>query len=255
MPLIGVPALYVSQMGWQLLATRATPALAITVSFALIAWGLRAVSKSGAMAGAAVTFVIFVAMGFQGFVAVLLVFAVTYVSTHFGHSQKERLGIVQSDGRTAAQVFANVAVAAMSCAPVLFYPHARIVLFAGACAALAEAAADTVSSEIGQAFRVPTYMITTFSRVAVGQNGGISVIGTASGVIAACLIAIASGFMGLVPINYLLIVALAGIGGMLFDSVLGATLEGPGRLGNNSVNFLSTVFAACCGILFTYWLV
>ena len=31
---------------------------------------------------------------------------------------------------------------------------------------------------------------------------------------------------------------------MFFDSVLGATLENRGKLGNDSVNFVSTVFAA-----------
>jgi uncharacterized membrane protein len=38
---------------------------------------------------------------------------------------------------------------------------------------------------------------------------------------------------------------LSGIAGMLLDSVLGAKLQRPGRLGNDSVNFVSTVFAAC----------
>jgi uncharacterized protein (TIGR00297 family) len=254
MSLIGVSAQQFYQSGLQSLAIRSTPALAITISFALIAWGLRAVNKSGALAGATVTFVVFVAMGLEGFVVVFLVFVLTYISTRFGHSQKERLGIVQSDGRSAGQVLANVAAAAISCGPVLFYPHSRTVLFAGACAALAEAAADTVSSEMGQAFRFPTYMITTFSRVPVGQNGGISVVGTANGIVAALLIAMASTFAGLIPVSCFFIVAVAGMGGMLFDSVLGATFEAPGRLGNNSVNFLSTVFAACCGILFTYLL-
>jgi uncharacterized protein (TIGR00297 family) len=255
MSLIGLAALQVSQKGLQALAIRTAPALAITISFALIAWGLRAVNKTGALAGAMVTFVVFVVMGIQGFFAVLLVFVLTFVSTRFGHSQKERLGIVQPEGRSAAQVLANVAAAAMTCGPALFFPHSRTVLFAGACAALAEAAADTVSSEIGQAFRFRTYMITNFARVPAGQNGGISLVGTLSGVVAAMVVAAASSYMGLVPSRWLIVVALAGIAGMLFDSLLGATLERPGRLGNNSVNFLSTVFAACCGILFTYLLV
>ena len=36
----------------------------------------------------------------------------------------------------------------------------------------------------------------------------------------------------------------AGIAGMALDSVLGATLENSGRMGNDSVNFVSNVFAA-----------
>jgi uncharacterized membrane protein len=40
------------------------------------------------------------------------------------------------------------------------------------------------------------------------------------------------------------LIAVAGVAGMLFDSVLGATLENRGTMGNDSVNFVSTVFAA-----------
>ncbi len=40
--------------------------------------------------------------------------------------------------------------------------------------------------------------------------------------------------------------------GTVVDSLLGATLERPGRLGNNSVNFSSTAFSAALaiGVLF-----
>jgi len=40
-----------------------------------------------------------------------------------------------------------------------------------------------------------------------------------------------------------LIVAVAGVTGMLFDSLLGALFERKGYLNNDAVNFLGTVFA------------
>jgi uncharacterized membrane protein len=40
------------------------------------------------------------------------------------------------------------------------------------------------------------------------------------------------------------VIAFAGIGGMFLDSVMGATWEGRGKIGNDTVNFVSTVFAA-----------
>ena len=40
---------------------------------------------------------------------------------------------------------------------------------------------------------------------------------------------------------------------MLFDSVLGATLERKGLLGNDGVNFISTVFAADAALLISWW--
>ena len=48
-------------------------------------------------------------------------------------------------------------------------------------AALAEAAADTVSSEVGQATGRGAYMITDFRDAPIGTNGAISVEGTLAG--------------------------------------------------------------------------
>ena len=51
-------------------------------------------------------------------------------------------------------------------------------------------------------------------------------------------------FFQVVSWNWTPLIALAGIAGMFFDSVLGATWENSGKMGNDSVNFVSTVFAA-----------
>ena len=45
---------------------------------------------------------------------------------------------------------------------------------------------------------------------------------------------------------------LSGFAGMLLDSILGATIERPGRLGNNSVNFISGAFSAFVAILIAF---
>jgi uncharacterized membrane protein len=44
------------------------------------------------------------------------------------------------------------------------------------------------------------------------------------------------------------IVVLAGAAGLFFDSLLGATLERRGWLGNDLVNFASTLFAAALAL-------
>ena len=54
--------------------------------------------------------------------------------------------------------------------------------------ALAEAAADTVSSECGQAFSDRARLITTFEEVAAGTDGGVSLVGTLTGACAALLV-------------------------------------------------------------------
>jgi uncharacterized protein (TIGR00297 family) len=115
-----------------------------------------------------------------------------------------------------------------------------------ALAALAEAAGDTSSSEIGMAFAGRTWMITTFKPVPAGTDGGISLFGTIAALLGAASVAVAAVTTGLVPFDQIAIIILAGFSGTLVDSLLGALLERRGWLDNNLVNLLST--AAAVGI-------
>jgi uncharacterized protein (TIGR00297 family) len=109
---------------------------------------------------------------------------------------------------------------------------------------LAEAAADTVSSEIGQVLCGQPRMITTLRRVEAGTDGAVSLVGTLAGVAAAGIVA-AVGAWALGGDRTLFAVSCAGgVFGLFFDSLLGATLEGRGWLNNDAVNFLSTASAA-----------
>jgi len=119
-------------------------------------------------------------------------------------------------------------------------------------AALAEAAADTTSSEVGQAVSESAYLITGFRAVPVGMNGGISVAGTLAGVAAALAVAAVCGVTHMIARYWLLPVAAAGAGGMFVDSLLGATLERRRWLNNDAVNLLSTLAAALFAF-FLYW--
>ena len=104
--------------------------------------------------------------------------------------------------------------------------------------ALAEAAADTVSSELGQVFGPHPRMITTLRQVESGTDGAISLIGTLAGVVAAAIVA-AAGTFALRGGRTMFAISCAGaVFGLLFDSLLGATLEQRGWLNNDAVNFL-----------------
>ena len=111
-------------------------------------------------------------------------------------------------------------------------------------AALCEAAADTVSSEIGKAAGRRAHLITNFHSVPAGTDGGITFQGTLAGIIAAWIVAAVASSFNVITGFWLLPAMLSGIAGMLLDSVLGAKLQRPGLLGNDSVNFISTAFAA-----------
>jgi uncharacterized protein (TIGR00297 family) len=122
-------------------------------------------------------------------------------------------------------------------------------MLAACVAALAEATADTVSSEMGQALGGRTLLITTGKVVTAGTDGGVSVAGTACGALAAAVV------VGVSPLAHSPGAAIGVFGaacaGLIFDSVLGATVERLGWLGNDLVNFASTVFAAAVG----WWIV
>lgn len=190
-------------------------------------------------------FVLILGAGILGFVPLGTVFLLTLVTTRWGYQRKQRLGVAERGrGRTASQILANLCAAAFCALPMIRFPQFRQVLLVAALAALAEAAADTVSSEVGQAIADRAYMITDLRAAAIGTNGAISVEGTLSGCIAASMVACVSAAVGVVPWHWTPVVAVAGVAGMFLDSVLGATWENSGRMGNDAVNFVSTVFAA-----------
>jgi uncharacterized protein (TIGR00297 family) len=122
-------------------------------------------------------------------------------------------------------------------------------LLAAAVAALAEAAADTVSSEYGQAAARPTFLITSGQPIAPGTDGGVSLAGSVSGVLAATLVVATCVAGGAVPASAFLPLVLAGSLGMVVDSFLGALWERRGRLSNNTVNLLGTCSAATFAFL------
>jgi uncharacterized protein (TIGR00297 family) len=125
--------------------------------------------------------------------------------------------------------------------------HARIapvMFFDLGLAALAEAAADTVSSELGQLLSGHPRMITTLRKAEPGVDGAISVGGTVAGIAAAGLVAVAGAWALNGGLQMLAVSWIAGTFGLFFDSLLGATLEQRGWLNNDAVNFLSTGSAA-----------
>jgi uncharacterized protein (TIGR00297 family) len=203
------------------------------------------VTDGGAIAGVLVAFVLMLAAGFSGFIPLLMLFTLTVISTAWGHKRKQRLGVAEhKKGRKASQVLANLGAAALCALPVIWFPALAELLFIAAVAALAEAAADTVSSELGQATARSAYMITDFRDVPIGTNGAVSIEGTISGCVAACIVAWISAVVGFVDWHWTPVITFAAIGGMFLDSIIGATWENSGKLGNDAVNFISTVFAA-----------
>jgi uncharacterized protein (TIGR00297 family) len=139
--------------------------------------------------------------------------------------------------RNARQVLANGGAAAAA-ALLGSWPA-----FAGAIAA---AASDTWATEIGAHSRTAPRLITTWVSVTKGTNGGITLRGTAGGVLGAVMIAALAWVMGPRDLRLAGVVAGAGVAGMLIDSLLGATVQGPDDrwLDNDGVNLAMTLAGA-----------
>jgi len=242
-------------------------AVGLSIVLALITWKVRAATPAAAATGAVIacnlifsTLVVPYEPWHTALVPVLAVSLLAFGTTALGRTRKEGLGTAESrKGRSAAQVAANLGVAALltgelgqtSIANSHWFAHyglqagvAQMVLFTAGLAALAEAAADTVSSEAGQVFGGRPRMMTSFEAVAPGVDGAVSVVGTFAGVAAAALVAAAGVYAFRGDREMFLAACAGGIFGFLFDSLLGATLERQGLLNNDAVNFLSTTAAA-----------
>ncbi len=257
--------------------------LGVSLLFALAVLALGAATPGAAFAGAAITAwlmfstTVFTPTAFTpslalhyapwrtALVPVLALFALADLATRLGREEKENLGTAERrGGRTAAQVAANLGVAALVSSPLAqswlgdtgwFSSRAALapaVLLAAGLAALAEAAADTVSSEVGIALNLVLggrpRMITSLRPVEAGTDGAISLAGTLSGVAAAGIVA-GVGAWALGGGSLMFWIGSAGaVFGLLFDSFLGATLERRGWLNNDAVNFLAAGGAAGCAL-------
>ena len=225
--------------------------VAICALFGLLVWRLRAATPLASLTGFILTACIYLGTVDQpsgswrhtALLPGLALFVLAFAATRFRRGRKERLGTAESRrGRAASQVAANMGVAALFAMPL---PNAHsAALLAAITAALAEAAADTVSSEIGQVLGGTPILLTTLKRVPPGTDGAISLAGTLAGCIAAAILVLGAVPTLRLDLHEAVIAGAAAICGLFFDSLVGATLERQGRLNNDAVNFLSTMAAA-----------
>jgi uncharacterized protein (TIGR00297 family) len=225
-------------------------ALSISLGLALLVFLARAATPLAALTGGVITAVLTLAPGLSPWYhsalpSLLALFVLTFCATRFGRGKKQQLGVAEDKrGRNAAQVAANLGVAGLGAAAALTYPLPGMCYAVVVAAALAEATADTLASELGEVLGGQPFMVTTRRRVRPGTDGAISLAGTLAGTGGAVLVVLVAALTLGLGAGDAVCAGLGAVGGLFVDSLLGATAERRGWLNNDAVNFISTCAAA-----------
>ncbi len=204
--------------------THAIVGLLVALGISLAARAARSLTTSGAVA-ATVVGTLAVTAGWSWGALLILYFVSSTVLSKVGRLRKEELtaSIVAKGGRRdAIQVLANGGVFAGAAVATIVDPNAKwIALGVGS---LAAAAADTWATEVGTLFGGTPRSILTLRPVKPGTSGGVSLIGTLAAVGGAAFVAVVARLLGWAP-KVATAIALGGIVGAVFDSLLGATVQ------------------------------
>lgn len=207
----------------------------IALGISLTAYRTGSLSLGGCLAATGLGAVVF-GLGGVGWAALLIVFFVSssILSRLFGQ-RKQRLGEKFSKGsrRDAAQVLANGGVAGLLVLFRLWLPESEW-LWVGFAGSMAAVNADTWATELGTLSRSAPRLITSGETVAPGTSGGITLFGTLASLSGAFLIAVLFGLFKASGAGFsspgtamaaVGVICAAGLGGSMFDSLLGATLQ------------------------------
>jgi len=158
--------------------------------------------------------------------------------SHYRHADKEIVAdkFAKGSRRDLGQALANGGLGAMLAIVYARYPDP--LLFAAFVGAMSTVNADTWATELGILSRIPPRLITTGQQVLPGTSGGVTKLGIWASVAGALLIGtVATALLQLqsllggdgwsiTAILYPLLAVAGGLAGSLFDSLLGATVQG-----------------------------
>lgn len=225
--------------------------LALVVFFTLLSYATKRIDASGAITGGLISACMLLGAGIWGLIILGVFFTVGSLASVWKIKLKQQLGLAEPNKakRSAVHAFSNGGMGAI-CGLLAWLFPAHVALFQVMLAAsMASAMADTLASELGNVYGSRYVNILTFRPEPRGLDGVISWEGTLVGAAGSVFIASIYG-VGFGWDISVIIVALSGVMGNGFDSVLGATLQRRGYMNNHGVNFANTLFAA----LFAFFL-
>lgn len=233
----------IQELNYQADLQMVVAAVIVGFTFGYFAFRAKTADLTGLFSAALVGIILLVFAAPQGpqwFLIMLAFFILGSAATKYKFEYKKRIGVEQgqSGARGYRNVFANGIVAAA--AAVLFGVFQQPVFVVMYVGCIATAAADTLASEIGVTGGVP-YMITTLKKVPIGTNGGVTVTGELVALLGGLVVSLVALLLGVITPWMAVVCTLAGFVGTNIDSLVGATLENRGFLGNAGTNLLATI--------------
>ncbi len=252
--------------------------IVLTPVIVALAYKKNALTVGGIFGALFLDLAVSLAFGNFGFLIICIFFGGSVVIDKFKKRYKKKQGNEgeqaekRGECRDIIQVTANGFVALL--AALLYMQSLSHILVIVFCTAIAEAFADTTASGLG-IFSDKVYDPFRMKKCDKGESGGMSTLGTLSSLLASLTIALTAYLFGRISPLEMLIVALSGFLGAVFDSMLGSLLQvkyrcpvcertveteehcgnatekisGISAINNDTVNFLSTVFSSAVAIL------
>jgi uncharacterized protein (TIGR00297 family) len=199
-------------------------------------------------------------LGWQGYLVVIVYFAVGSAVTRIGMAEKEAAGIAEkrSGARGPENVWGSAAIAALCAIAIALITELKLetiatfsattvidLLMLGYVASFSTKLSDTCASEIGKAYGQRTFLITTLQPVPRGTEGAVSLEGTLAGMVASVAIALVGWAVGMISLVGLTICILAALVATTLESLIGATLQTQfSWLTNELVNVINTLIGA-----------
>lgn len=198
----------------------------------------RALTVSGVVGAILVGTLIFWLGGWLWGVLLVTFFLSSSWLSHYRKEEKASVAekFAKGSQRDLGQVLANGGLGAILAVVYANQPDA--LLLAAFVGVMATVTADTWATEVGILSRVPPRLITTGSVMAPGASGGVTRLGIWASVAGALLIgAVATALSQIVSLlsgngwslqaaSFPLLAVVGGLAGSLFDSLLGATVQG-----------------------------
>jgi len=212
--------------------------LLLSAGMAALGYWRRALSASGVAGAILVGTLIFGLGGWEWGLLLITFFVSASWLSHYRRAEKSQIAdkFAKGSRRDLGQALANAGLGAILA--VVFARYPEPLLFAAFVGVMATVNADTWATELGILSRVPPRLITTGGAMPPGTSGAVSTLGIWAsvagamliGTVATALVQVDSLLGGsgwsLRAASYSLLAVAGGLVGSLFDSLLGATLQG-----------------------------